>query len=184
MQKRVFIVHAWECTPRMYWYPWLSDQLSENGFAVSVPEMPDTVSPKLSGWLPKLAETVNGTDENCYFVGHSLGCITIMRYLESLHPGEKAGGAVFVAGFSSSLGFEATSSFFQTDVNYEVIKSHCNKFVSLCSDNDPYVPLKYGEMLKDKLGAELIIKHDMKHFNGDMRQLQDALDAVMRISNQ
>lgn len=42
-------------------------------------------------------------DEQTYFVGHSLGCQAIARYLESLSESIKVGGVVFVAGFFKRL---------------------------------------------------------------------------------
>jgi predicted alpha/beta hydrolase family esterase len=186
--KRVIIIHCWEGYPEYCWYPYTKKKLEALGFEVSVPEFPDTETPLLSKWLLKLKEVIREPDEDLYLIGHSLGCITILRYLESLSDSQKIGGAVFVAGFTDYLGFDEIKSFFTDPINFDEIKKHCPKFVAIHSDNDPYVSLKNGDIFKDKLGAELIIKHKASHFSGEIEneescvELPDVIDVVTKLS--
>lgn len=166
MKKKVVIVHCWEGIPNYCWYPQTKKELEAKGFEVEVPEMPETANPKLTGWLPKLKEVVGSPTEDVFLVGHSLGCITIMRYLETLSSNEKVGGVVFVAGFTDDLGYKELSNFFETPIDFDKIKTKANQFTAIASDNDPYVSLKYADILKEKFGAKVIIKHNMKHFSG------------------
>lgn len=73
-KKRVFIVHGWDDNPKKHWFPWLKKELEKRNFEVYVPQLPDSENPRIYNWVPKLAETVNTSDEQTYFVGHSLGC--------------------------------------------------------------------------------------------------------------
>jgi len=186
--KKAFIIHGWEGNPQGSWRPWLKKKLEEKDFQVAVPQMPDTINPTMEKWLPHLAKTVGIPDENCYFVGHSLGCITILRYLEALGENQIIGGVVLVAGFGHDLDFKGykgeLASFFKTPINWEKIKKHCNKFVAIHSDDDPYVPIKHNTLFKEKLGAESIITHNMKHFSGDdgIMELPIALDCVLKLA--
>src|SRR3989344_5903105 len=123
--------------------------------------MPNTDKPKQKEWLPHLKKVIGKPDEDLYLIGHSLGNPTIFRYLETLRGNEKIGGAVLVAGYSDDLGIKELTNFFETPINFKKIKARCKKFVAIHSDNDPYVPLSYGEGIKSKLGAELIVKHRM-----------------------
>ena len=184
-------MHGWGGSPEEGWRPWLKTELEKRGFEVYVPAMPDTNYPKLDAWLNQLAKTVGAPDERCFFVGHSLGCITILKYLEGLSDGQKIGGVVLVAGFTDmeiivgeDENIDIISNFFKTGVDFEKVKSHCEKFVAIHSDNDPYVPLRYGDIFKEKLNAEVIIKENMRHFSGDdgINELPCGLDAVLRIS--
>ena len=43
----------------------------------------------------------------------------------------------------------------------ECNKIACKRFVAIHSDNDPYVSISQGDILKEKLAATLIIKHNM-----------------------
>lgn len=150
--------------------------------------MPETDLPKLSLWLPKLQEQAPNPDENLFLVGHSAGCITIMRYLEKLEGNQKVGGAVFVAPFTDDLGYKELKNFFEEPIDFKKIKSKAKHFVAIHSDNDPYVSLDYGDILKDKLEAELIVKHNMGHFSGEVdnekscTSLPDVAQAVLEIS--
>src|SRR3989344_3577618 len=80
--KRVFIVHGWDFNPEVNWYPWLKKELEKKGFKVIVPEMPNTSEPKINAWVSYLKKVVGKLDEETYFIGHSIGCQTIMRFLE------------------------------------------------------------------------------------------------------
>src|SRR3989338_4266359 len=101
--KRVFIIHGWGGFPEEGWFPWLKRELEAKGFEVHVPQLPDAGKPRIFNWVPKLAEVVGTPDENTYLVGHSMGCQTIVRYLEKLPENVKIGGAVFVAGYFKGL---------------------------------------------------------------------------------
>lgn len=189
MTKRVFLIHGWEGYPEEGWRPWLKQELEKKGFEVVVPTMPDTATPTMDKWVPYLAKTVGIPDENTYFVGHSLGCITILRYLEALKEGQKVGGVILVAGFAHDLEYDGykgeLSSFFQTPVNWEEVKEHCSKFIAIHSDDDPWVPIKHNDIFKEKLGAEALVMHRMKHFSGDdgINELPIALDSVLELAD-
>lgn len=187
-KKKVIIIHCWEGYPEYCWYPWVKKQLEEKGFEVIVPEMPNTQKPKLSEWLAKLKELVDIPNEDVFLVGHSLGNITIFRFLESLKDKQKIGGAVLVAGFTDDLGFEEISNFFQEPIDFQKIKERAEKFITINSDNDPHVSLKYADILKDKLGAESIVLHNMGHFSGAIEneksctELKEVVDSVLKIA--
>lgn len=174
--KRVIVVHCWDGDPEYCWYPYVKKKLEKEGFEVRIPAFPETEEPKLNKWLPVLQKEVGVPDENTYLIGHSIGCITILRYLESLTPNQKIGGVVLVAGFVDDLGFEELKNFFTTKVPLEKIRGKANHFVAIHSDDDPYVPLKYGDIFKEKLNAKLIIKHKAKHFSGPVDEENSCLE--------
>ncbi len=79
--KRVVIVHGWGGNPQEGWFPWLRGALEGKGFSVQVPEMPDTMHPRIDAWVAALGECIGQPDEELFLVGHSVGCQTILRYL-------------------------------------------------------------------------------------------------------
>jgi hypothetical protein len=192
MTKRVFIVHGWEGYPEEGWFPWLKRELEAKGFEVFVPQLPDAKNPKIYNWVPKLAEVIGVADEQTYFVGHSMGCQTIARYIETLPEGIKVGGAVFVAGFFKRLtGLgddpelrEIDKHWLQTPIDLKKVRSHLNKSVAIFSHNDPYVPLDNQDDFRDKLGSEIIIEHGMGHFSGSngVTELPIVLKALLNIA--
>jgi predicted alpha/beta hydrolase family esterase len=187
--KRAVIVHCWSGSPQYCWYPWVKAQLEQRGFRVTVPAMPDADAPKLATWLPALIQTVGEPDEELYLIGHSIGSVTILRYLEQLPEQSKVGGIVLVAGFTDPLGFKELENFFSVPLDLEGAKEHLAKGAVLVhSDDDPYVSLHFGHELKEKLGAELKVLPGMKHFSGPVdredscAELPAVVQAVERLS--
>jgi uncharacterized protein len=136
------------------------------GYEVVVPSMPETDTPMLSNWLPALREVIGTVDEDLTLVGHSAGVITILRYLEGLREGEKVGAVIMVAGFVDDLGMPELSNFFETPLDLRTIRNTATRFVAISSDNDPFVPLDRGEVLRKELGAKPQVMHLMGHFSG------------------
>lgn len=167
MTKKFILIHWWEGYPEEWWRPWLRDKLKAEWCEVIVPAMPNTAHPKMSEWLDHLQSIVPHPDENCYFVGHSLGCITILRYLEWLNQWEKIGWVILVAGYTSNLWFTEMDSFFTTPINWDEINKHCDTFAVIHSDNDPWVSLHYADFFRDNLHAKVLIEHNKKHFSWD-----------------
>ena len=97
--KRVFIIHGWGGNPDEPWLKWLKQQLEAKDYEATNPKMPNTWNPKISEWVNRLNQSVGEPNEDTYFVGHSIGCQAIMRYLEQLPENQKVGGVIFVAGW-------------------------------------------------------------------------------------
>lgn len=184
MQKRVFLIHGWEGRPDGNWFPWLRLELKARGFEVNAPQMPHAAEPKVSEWLSFLKEYVGKPDTDTYFVGHSLGCITIARYLEMLSPKTKVGGCVFVAGFSGRLEIPQIREFYELPFNPEAAKRHCDKFVMIFSDNDPYVPVAKSLEFAKQLGAKTILERGKGHFceRDGVTALPGVLSALLKIA--
>lgn len=189
--KRVFLVHGWDGHPEGNWFPWLKKELEARGFAVSVPELPDPAYPRMHTWVPELAAAVGQPDDQTYFVGHSLGCQTIARYLETLPIGVVVGGAVFVAGFFRRLeGLEddaevhATAHhWLGTDLDLAKVRFHVRQSVAIFSDDDPWVPLDNQDDFRTHLDSRVIIEHGQKHFSGaKATTLPSALTALLTIA--
>jgi len=192
MGKRIFIAHGWDGYPEEGWFPWLKKELETKGFEVFIPQLPDAGSPRINKWVPKLAEIVGEPDENTYFVGHSMGCQTIARYIESLPEGVKVGGAVFVAGFFKRLTgledepdvHEIAKHWLETPLNLEKVKFHLDKSIAIFSDNDSYVPFDNQDDFRNKLGSKIIIEHLKGHFSGlsdGITELPIVLESVLSI---
>jgi len=171
--KRAFIIHRWDGTPQSDWYPWLKAELEKQGFTVTVPAMPHTEAPSLKEWVPFLADVVGEIDEQTYFIGHSVGCQTVMRYLESLPSSAKTGNVAFVAGWFHLVNLADKESeaiarpWIETPIDFEKVKYRPNNFYALFSDNDEWVPLTEEQLFKQRLNAQTQILHGKGHFTGD-----------------
>ena len=190
--KRVFIIHGWGGNSDELWLKWLKQELEKKGFEATNLEMPDTWHPKISEWVNKLNESVGNADEDTYFVGHSIGCQAIMRYLEQLPESQKVGGAIFVAGWfnltdetwDENYTKEIADEWIKTPINFEKIKQHSNKFILINSNNDPYVPLSDAELFRNNLGAKIIILENRGHIAGDdgVTELPVVLEELLKMA--
>ncbi len=155
--------------------------------------MPDTWHPKISEWVNKLNE-VGSANADTYFIGHSIGCQAIMRYLEQLPKNQKVGGVIFVAGWfnltdetwDEDYTKEIADEWINTTIDFEKIKQHVTKFVLINSDNDPYVPLSDAELFKNNLGVKVIMLKNMGHIAGDdgVNELPMALEELLKLANE
>ena len=187
--KRVISIHGWGGYPDEGWRPWLRKELDKNNIVLVNPEMPETETPTLQKWVSHLSSTIGVPDKDTCLVGHSLGCITILRYLETLKDDQGIGGAILVAGFGKDLEYDGykgeLSSFFKDPIDWEKIKKHSGKFFIVYSDNDPFVPKQYADELGEKLNVAPIVQHNMKHFSGDdgITKLPIARDLILEMAN-
>ena len=191
MSKRVFIVHGWGGYQEEGWFPWLKRELETRGFQVFIPQLPDADKPRIEKWIPALVSAVGVADVDTYFVGHSMGCQAIARYVENLD--QKIGGAVLVAGFFKRLtGLEDDADVQETDrhwltrpLDFEKVKAHLGKSIAIFSDNDPWVPLDNQDDFRDKLRSKIVIEHAKRHFSGSdgVKELPAALRAVEEITS-
>ncbi|HEY4517473.1 MAG TPA: alpha/beta hydrolase [Candidatus Paceibacterota bacterium] len=172
MKKRVIIVHGWDGAPEEGWFPWLKRELEKKGFEVQIPAMPEAGEPKIDAWVSHLSKAVGAADENTHFVGHSIGCQTILRYLEGLSIGTKVGGVVFAApwftlqNLSTSEEHEIARPWLETPIDFKKVKQHSAKFFAVFSDNDGVVPKENKVLFEKRLGAETAVEKKKGHFSG------------------
>ncbi len=171
---RIFIVHRWDGNPNSDWYPWLKKELEKKGFKVTIPKMPNTSEPEINAWVSHLTKFVKHPDKNTCFIGHSIGCQTIMRYLESLPENTRIGKLIFVAGWFKLANLEGeeveriAKPWINTQINLSSIKEKTESITVILSDNDPYNEIKYNEaMFKNKLNGDTIILKNKGHFTSE-----------------
>lgn len=101
---RIFIIHGWEGSPESNWFPWLKQQLSDNGVEVVVPAMPNSANPKRTEWVAELEKQTGEIDSDTYFIGHSLGAIAVLLFLQNLPKDVEAGGLSWLPDFPGQSG--------------------------------------------------------------------------------
>jgi uncharacterized protein len=191
--KKVFIIHSWGGSPEEGIHKYLRSQLEAKGFEVSVPEMPNTDSPEIDAWTEHLNSLAPNPDDDTYFVGHSVGCQTILRYLEKLPENQKVGGVVMIAPWMHLLDTayenpeeekEIAKPWLETPIDWEKVKTHTNKFVAIFSDNDFCVPLSDKEIFKELLGAKIMVEDNKGHFTEEtgVTEMPSALNALSEMS--
>ncbi len=168
--RKVILVHGWDGSPEKDWFPWVTGQLKSKGYDVIVPSMPNPESPEIDAWVTYLANEVKEYDQETVFVGHSIGCQTIMRYFEKQTTKAKAG--IFVAGWFNLTNISdweqaIAKPWIETNINYEKVKNGFLKPIKvILGDNDKLVPYQEtAQQFKEKLNAEIIMVPNAGHFN-------------------
>ncbi|MDO8470047.1 MAG: alpha/beta fold hydrolase [bacterium] len=184
---RAIIVHGWSDSPAGSWFPWLTRELEARGFAVTVPAMPDPDAPKIEAWVAKLQETIGTPDDNLVLVGHSVGCQTILRYLESLPEDTRVGRVVLVAPWFTlqNLGEdekEVAKPWLTSPMDLAKVRTRAASFAAIVSDNDPYVPMEpTATILRGTLGATVAVEAGKGHVSGEdgVTELPSILSAAI-----
>ena len=167
---RVFIIHGWGGNPEKEWFPWAKKEIENLGFEVIAPEMPDTNYPRINPWIAKLKTLVGELRPDDIFIGHSIGCQAILRFLNTVSVDQKVDKIVLVApwwylNLATDEGKELAEPWLKLDVDLENVKLKANKIVCLFSDDDPVVPLEINKkFFEDNLNAEILIEDKKGHF--------------------
>jgi len=169
--KKVYLIHGWGGSSSGGWFDWVRREAAGKA-EIRAFDMPNPDYPEIEKWVKFIWENVKGIDEETYFIGHSIGCQAILRFLERLPEGMKISGCVFVAGWLNlkpeSLANEEEKQiakpWLETPVDFEKIKSHCKNFLAVFSDNDPFVPLTEEKLFEKELNAKTIVRHNEGHF--------------------
>ena len=184
----VFIVHRWNGTPEGDWYQWLKGELEKRGFEVFIPEMPETDKPSIKKWVGKISEAASASDEP-YFVGHSIGCQAILRYIES--SGKKSSGVLLIApwlhlkdaAFETDSDRKVAEEWISIPIDLGKVKSSIRDCRIVMSTGDPYVPVGDSKIFRDGLNAKINIMPISKHFTGEegYSELHVALNEFMKM---
>lgn len=179
--KRAYLIHGWGGSSSSEpWFDWLKKESKKKNIKIISLDMPNTNHPKIEEWVGFLEENIKDVDEHTYFIGHSIGCQTIIRYLEKLHKHKRIAGCAFVAGFfdlitHSSEELEIAHPWINSKIKFVRVLDHCNNFLAIFSNDDPDVSLKESEKFKEYLNAKIIVKHGQEHFN-ETEKIQEILD--------
>ena len=184
--KKVYIIHRWDGHPKADWYVWLKGQLQDMGLEVHILEMPNPEEPDVKTWPAFIFGQVGESNSNMIFIGHSIGCQAILRYLQNSK--FSALGVICVAGWFLLKDLEGEEEWEIAkpwldilSIDFEKARQNSGKLIAIFSDNDPYVPLEENiKIFKDKLSAEVIKQKNKGHFTEDdgVRKLPAVLEEV------
>ena len=179
--KTAYLIHGWGGNSS--YFDELKKQLEKKKIRVYALDMPDTDNPKIEAWVGLLEKNAKNIDKDTYFVGHSIGCQTIMRFLERLPIDKEIAGAVFIAGWINLKGLDSyekliAKPWLETPIDFNKVKSHAGKILAILSDNDPYVPLSDKEIFENKLGAKTKVVNNKEHIENINDVLKEILEFI------
>ncbi|MCP3098071.1 alpha/beta hydrolase [Myxococcus sp. K15C18031901] len=172
MSRSLVAVHRWAGGPDTDFYPWLSSQVLEAPALfdeVRTLEMPEPGSPTIERWVPALASAVGPVPApSTVFLGHSVGCQTILRYLASLPEGHRVEGALLVAAwFEVDQRWGAVDPWLDTPIDFARARAALGRCVVVISDSDPFTSdwRRNTQLWEERMGAEVVVVPGGRHFN-------------------
>lgn len=171
--KRAFLIHGWSGTPEHGFFPWLKAELESRGYVVEAPLMPNPSEPAFETWVPFLESVVGTPDAETIVVGHSMGGLAALRFLERLPEGSTIGKAILVAPVVNTIENMdlmeelVARPWLDRPFDDAKIRRFADKIVGIFSDDDPYILLTSEEIVRNRFGAKTIVEHAKGHYSGD-----------------
>ena len=171
---KIYLIHCWDGTKDDGWYPWLAKKINNTDNELIRFNMPNTMNPKIEEWVSELDKQVDELNEHTFFVGHSIGCQAIMRYLEK-RAVRKIGGLLLVApwldllpeAISDEDSLNTAKPWLETPIDFDKIKQFTNNITCIFSNNDYFVPLDQEQEFKELLNAKTIVVENKGHISAD-----------------
>lgn len=164
---RVILIHGMNANPQKHFHPWLSGELRDRGFEIIVPELPLSVSDEEGFNLPNIIEVmkeqIGYLKSDDILLGHSLGALVILQYLEAVEMTETP-RAVILVGPPWKVSRPELRRLFVEDLDAEVLMWKAREYVVVHSHDDKIVPFEHGAKLASQLKARLVETQADGHF--------------------
>jgi len=151
--NKILIVHGWEADSSSNWFPQAKDFFAHKGFQVFVPDCPGNYFPKLEDWLAIIKQY--RPDASWILIGHSLGGVALMRYLETAP--QPVAQTILTATPIHEMQFTPLKNFFKDGFDFAKIRHNGGKINLIFEEEDEVVPLEHGKILAEKFRAPLEI---------------------------
>jgi len=172
--SRIFLIHGWTGRNNKDWFPWVKVEFEKSGYKVIAPEMPEPDYPRIELWVQKLKEVVGEVRPDDIFIGHSIGCQAIERYLQTLPEDTKLDKVILVAPWvvlteaaldDPEQDYKIVAPWYNEPIDYDKIRKMASEWIAVFSDDDPWVSYEANNKIyRDKLGARIILEKGKGHF--------------------
>lgn len=182
---RILIVPGNGCTPirQSNWYGVFHVALGERQMESICEDFPDPYQARRDRWIPHMRSLLLD-DDDAILVGHSSGAQAILRYTEE-YP---CRAAILVAATYSDLGDpgERASGYYphkdgSNPYNFEAMRTNCPMWYQFHSDDDPFIPLREAEQIRDGLQ---VVNYRMlpgrSHFFEPFPELLETVQSILQ----
>lgn len=141
--KKVYLIHYLDGTKENGWYLGLVHHLKGSNVHVEVLDMPNSNVQKMDTWVNTLDKCIENLNEEVYFIGHSIGCQIILRYLETKEI-QNIGGILLVNPiYIAKPGLEMP-------IDFAKIKKFTRNITCIFLNDDYFVPLNQKNVFQEK----------------------------------
>lgn len=164
--KRALILHGWRGRVDKGWPRWLAEELSDRGIEVEPVQMESEDDPSrevTERWAREVAERIRPGD---VLVGHSMGCLVLLRCLSNLAEVPVAGLVLIAGGLWG-------------EIDAERVKRLAARRICIYSDNDDKISQERSEALVNTIEAEAWVIPGQGHFDNDDPAAAGVLEAAL-----
>ncbi|WP_196894834.1 RBBP9/YdeN family alpha/beta hydrolase [Aureivirga marina] len=161
-KQKIYLIHGYTANPNANWFPHFKKELEKENFEVIIPSMPNSQAPKLKEWEKHLNNEIQYLDEKTILIGHSLGCVSLLHYLNQKNT--KIHSLYLISGFTEKTPIPELQEFVEIDLDYKKIKKSCSKIISISAKDDDIISFKFSEELAIKLESSFHLLNEGKHF--------------------
>ena len=165
--KNYILLHGWEGSSDLNWFPWLKNELENRGNTVVVPDLPNSSNPDVSEQAKFVLDNYNFSS-NSVIIAHSFGCPVALKIVNSLE--HKIDSVYLVAPFIDCEFKEGKEPNFSANFNFEVDKKTLkNKadFHILQASEDNYITDKQITEIEKLLSVKRdVVDFEVEHAMG------------------
>lgn len=166
--SRAVLAHCWTGHPQSGWYPSWQSKMAAHDVRTRIPELPQTDTPNAHEWLAAFTAAVSDPDEKTVLVGHSLGCATVLAYLETLPLDVRLAGVVLVAPFSRPLNIAVIDGFHEQGFDWQRLCARAEPKRVVFGARDAYLVDRLQEECRHfsaVWGADVLLLAQGDHFS-------------------
>jgi predicted alpha/beta hydrolase family esterase len=165
MMTPAYLIHGYGANPAANWFPWLQRKAEQElQQALEILPMPNPNQPDPDAW-DQLCHQEIVAEDGLTIIGHSLGCITALRFIMNHHI--KNITLILVSGFDETVHtLPQLASFTDLAPDYTKILPKIKAAVVISAVDDAMVPYVYSETLARHLQCKFVLLPTGKHFIG------------------
>ncbi len=158
------------------WFPYIAQELEKLGVPTINRKFPDSILARKKYWFSFLNEL--GVDKDTILIGYSSGAVAAMRYAEQ----NKILGSVLVSVYDTDLGIlsEKASGYFDTEWNWDAIRSNQQWIIQFASTDDPHITIEHPRIIHEHLGTEYYEFNDHGHFGSEWKEFPELINALRK----
>ncbi|MFD8975568.1 RBBP9/YdeN family alpha/beta hydrolase [Streptomyces sp. NPDC059593] len=187
--SEIVVSHGYGASDDSVWFPYLTKHLAQAGHRVTVPRLPETATPRPEPWRKTYGETVlaAGPAESTVLIGHSIGAVNVLRFLEQHDPAVHGvfAGVLLVAASAHEVGYDELAEFFEGGFDWERIRRSARNFRVLQAMDDPVNqpdPTEHVRLLVQGLGATAVVTPTGGHFGATPDDHVEVPEAVRLVT--
>jgi len=181
----VIAIHGYHGVANDAWRPWLKQELMARNVAVAMPTMPTPAHPIEVEWLDVIDTLVAAAEEPVILLGHSLGGLAAVRWLET-RATKQIHGLIMLGGVidASQYGFHDT---FSSPSDWTRIRERARHRIGIYGHDDSAVPFSEGETFAKQADALLLDVRGYGHFDAgsgvtEVPELLQTIDQLIQLA--